>query len=50
MQITFAPSAFPPLALGFRALGLFRVATGLWLMYVSYAIAVDFALGFHWRT
>jgi hypothetical protein len=33
-----------------RALGLFRLATGLWLMYVSYAIAVDFALGFHWRT
>jgi hypothetical protein len=33
-----------------RALGLFRVATGLWLMYVAYAVTVDFALGYHWTT
>jgi hypothetical protein len=33
-----------------RTLGLFRLATGMWLMYVSYAVAVDFALGYHWRT
>ncbi|WP_327292975.1 hypothetical protein [Streptomyces sp. NBC_01198] len=33
-----------------RALGLFRLATGCWLLYISYAVAVDFALGWHWRT
>jgi hypothetical protein len=33
-----------------RALGLVRLATGCWLMYLTYAVAVDFAIGFHWRT
>lgn len=33
-----------------RALGLSRIITGAWLMYLTYAIAVDFALGYHWRT
>jgi hypothetical protein len=32
-----------------RVLGLFRIATGSWLMYLSYAVVVDFALGYHWR-
>ena len=35
--------------LGERGLGLFHVATGGWLMYLTYAVAVDFALGYHWR-
>ena len=35
--------------LGERALGLFHVAVGGWLMYLAYAVAVDFALGYHWR-
>ncbi|GHJ36814.1 hypothetical protein [Streptomyces sp. TS71-3] len=33
-----------------RALGLVRTATGMWLMYLTYAVVVDFALGYHWRT
>jgi len=33
-----------------RGLGLVRLATGAWLMYVAYAVVVDFALGWHWRT
>lgn len=37
------------LKLGERALGLFHVATGLWLMYLAYAVAVDFSIGYHWR-
>ncbi|WP_152648764.1 hypothetical protein [Streptacidiphilus anmyonensis] len=32
-----------------RALGLFHLATGAWLMYLAYAVTVDFALGYHWR-
>jgi hypothetical protein len=35
--------------LGERALGLFHLATGAWLMYLAYAVAVDFAIGYHWR-
>ena len=33
-----------------RVLGLVRLATGAWLMYLTYAVAVDLALGYHWRT
>jgi hypothetical protein len=38
------------LGLGERALGFFHIVTGLWLMYLAYAVAVDFAIGYHWRT
>ena len=37
------------LQLGERALGLFHLATGGWLMYLAYAVTVDFAIGYHWR-
>ena len=37
------------LKLGERMLGFFHLVTGGWLMYLAYAVAVDFALGFHWR-
>jgi hypothetical protein len=33
-----------------RALGLTRLLVGVWLMYLTYAVTVDFALGWHWRT
>ncbi len=32
-----------------QALGLFHLATGGWLMYLAYAVTVDFAIGYHWR-
>ncbi|MGH9301324.1 MAG: hypothetical protein ACRD0I_11275 [Acidimicrobiales bacterium] len=35
--------------LGERALGFFHLVTGGWLMYLAYATAVDFAVGYHWR-
>lgn len=38
------------LKLGERALGFFHVVTGAWLMYLAYAVTVDFALGYHWKT
>jgi hypothetical protein len=38
------------LKVGERMLGLFHLATGLWLMYLAYAVAVDFSIGYHWRT
>jgi hypothetical protein len=30
-----------------RILGLSRVVTGLWLMYLTFAVTLDFAAGFH---
>jgi len=35
--------------LGERALGLFHLLVGIWLMYLTFAVAVDFSLGFHWK-
>lgn len=37
------------LKLGERALGLIHILVGIWLMYLTFAVAVDFALGFHWK-
>jgi hypothetical protein len=37
------------LKLGERGLGLFHIATGGWLMYLTYSTVVDFALNYHWR-
>jgi hypothetical protein len=37
------------LKLGERALGFFHLITGAWLMYLAYAVAVDFSIGYHWR-
>jgi hypothetical protein len=37
------------LSLGERALGLFHLLTGCWLMYLAYAVAVDTAIGWTWR-
>ncbi|MFD4411243.1 hypothetical protein ACFVXW_10895 [Streptomyces sp. NPDC058251] len=31
-----------------RVLGLIRLLTGGWLMYLAYAAAVDFSLAYHW--
>lgn len=33
-----------------RLLGLVHVATGAWLMYLAFAVAVDFSIGYHWPT
>jgi hypothetical protein len=32
-----------------RVLGLLHLATGAWLMYLAYAVTVDFAIGYHWK-
>jgi hypothetical protein len=31
-----------------RLLGLAHVLTGLWLMYLMFAVTVNFAAGYHW--
>ena len=45
---TLARSPFAPIALGFFGLGvvgMFQFITGIWLMYCTYAITVNLALG-----
>jgi hypothetical protein len=37
------------LKIGERLLGLFHLLTGLWLMYLAYAVVMNTALGFHWK-
>jgi hypothetical protein len=37
-------------ALGGRALGFFHLGTGLWLMYMMFAVTLDFTIGYHWIT
>lgn len=47
----FAASRFVPVAIGLFSwnsggrLGLFQCVTGIWLMYCTYAMTVDLALG-----
>lgn len=36
--------------LGERALGFFHLVTGGWLMYLAFAVAVDFSVAYHWVT
>jgi hypothetical protein len=33
--------------LGERALGIFRIGTGLWLMYLTSAVALNFILNYN---
>lgn len=36
------------IALGERALGFWHLVTGVWLMYLTFAVAVNFSLGWTW--
>ncbi|MCL2586361.1 MAG: hypothetical protein FWE35_28355 [Streptosporangiales bacterium] len=38
------------IALGEKALGAMHLITGVWLMYLAFAVAVDTALSYHWTT
>src|SRR6201989_1401058 len=39
----------PIASLSERVLGGFHVVTGVWLLYLTWAITVNTALGWHWR-
>jgi hypothetical protein len=43
-----APAFLSLFDLGERALGLFRLATGVWLMYLTWAATLNLALGYKW--
>lgn len=44
-----APQPTSIAELGERLLGVFHLATGVWLLYLTWAITVDTALGWSWR-
>jgi hypothetical protein len=37
-------------AVGERLLGFFHLGTGVWLLYMMFAVTVDFSLNYHWIT
>lgn len=37
-------------AVGERALGFFHLGTGLWLLYMMFAVTLDYTIGYHWIT
>jgi hypothetical protein len=43
------PKPTPLSELGERLLGLFHIATGIWLLYLTWAVTVNTALGWHWK-
>ena len=48
IYLTEIPTRFEFLPAGGRLIGLWQVLTGIWLMYLTYAATMNFALGAHW--
>ena len=48
VYLTEIPTRFGGFANGARLIGLWQVLTGLWLMYLTYGVVLDFAVGAHW--
>jgi hypothetical protein len=48
IYITEIPTRFCSWALGARLIGLWQLLTGFWLIYLTYGVVLDFALGYHW--
>jgi hypothetical protein len=48
VYLTEIPTRFCMLAGGARLIGLWQLLTGMWLMYLTYGVVLDFAVGGHW--
>jgi hypothetical protein len=48
VYLTEIPTRFCALAGGARLIGLWQLLTGMWLMYLTYGVVLDFAVGGHW--
>jgi hypothetical protein len=48
VYLTEIPTRFCGLRSGARLIGLWQVLTGLWLMYLTYGVVLDFTVGGHW--
>lgn len=48
VYLTEIPTNFGVLASGRRLIGLWQILTGVWLMYLTYGVTLNVALGKHW--
>jgi hypothetical protein len=48
VYITEIPARLCHWALGTRLVGLWQFLTGLWLIYLTYGVVLNLALGYHW--
>ena len=48
IYLTEAPTRFGVFPAGVKLGALWQVLTGVWLMYMTYAVTLDVALGAHW--
>jgi hypothetical protein len=48
IYITEIPTRLFSWSFGGRLIGLWQVLTGLWLIYLTYGVVLNFALGYHW--
>lgn len=47
IYLTEAPARFGVFPAGLRLVALWQLLTGIWLMYLTYAVALNFSLGAH---
>jgi hypothetical protein len=48
VYLTEIPTRFDVWPSGERIIGLWQVLTGAWLIYLTYGVTLNFALGAHW--
>jgi hypothetical protein len=48
VYLTEIPTRFGLWPAGARLIGLWQVLTGLWLIYVTYGVVLNLAVGYHW--
>jgi hypothetical protein len=48
VYLTEIPTRFGLWPGGVRLIGLWQVLTGLWLIYVTYGVVLNLAVGYHW--
>ena len=48
IYLTEAPFRFGVLPMGGRLVGLWQILTGIWLLYMTWAVTLNLSLGAHW--
>jgi hypothetical protein len=48
IYLTEAPTRFGVFPAGARLVGLWQILTGIWLMYMTYGVTLNTAIGAHW--
>ena len=48
IYLTEVPFRFGVLPMGGRLVGLWQILTGIWLLYMTWAVTLNLSLGAHW--